>query len=252
MNHFRVLKLIPFVALFVTLAGCEKSLDTAKIEDIIKSGITKQGGSAVKSVICPANIKPKAASTFECVGVLDEKVGFAISVQQRDDQGSITWDATSVKGLLNMAQLKTEFEQGLQKEMGRAAIDCGGTNLYRPVKPGETFECQLLKHEEKSEKTVRSNQPEDKPAKQPDQPKETIQVTVQPSGAINWQRIIKVNDPKPAAIATNAGTPSLASTAPMISESKPPETFTDASGQSSGLPAQTAEEALNTQPPPED
>jgi hypothetical protein len=252
MDHFRILKSISFLGLFVTLASCEKTLDATKIEETIKSGITKQGGSSVKSVICPNNIKPKAASTFECVGVLDEKVGFAISVQQQDDQGNITWDASSVKGLLNISQLKTEFEQGLQKEMGRAAIDCGGASLYRPVKPGETFECQLFKREEKSEKPSHSNPSEDKSAKQPEQPKETIQVTIQPSGDINWQRTIKVSDPRSTTIATNSGMPSPDSATKMPPESKRPETSTDASGQPSAPPAQTAEEALNTQPPPED
>ncbi|BAU11229.1 putative lipoprotein [Leptolyngbya sp. NIES-3755] len=200
----------PFILplVLISLVGCGKTLDTANIEATIKDGITKQGGSSIKSVICPDNIKPEAGKEFECVGVLDSGAGFPISVKQQDAQGNIFWEATSVKGLLNMAQLQTEFEQGLTKEIGQASIDCGKSTIYRSVKPGETFECQLIKRDSKS-----ANEPEasEKPAstdsaKPAPKPNDTIQVTIQPSGDINWQRIINVTDVKTPTPTTTAAT----------------------------------------------
>ncbi|MGG6263498.1 DUF4333 domain-containing protein [Leptolyngbya sp. AN03gr2] len=199
--------ILPLV--LISLVGCGKSLDAANIEATIKDGITKQGGTLIKSVICPDNIKPEAGKEFECVGVLDSGAGFPISVKQQDAQGSIFWEATSVKGLINMAQLQTEFEQGLTKEIGQASIDCGKATTYRSVKPGETFECQLIKRDLKS-----ANKPKatEKPisadsTKPTTKPNDTIQVTIQPSGDINWQRIINVAEAKtPTPTATTATT----------------------------------------------
>jgi hypothetical protein len=210
-------KLVPTAVLFVgaiALTSCGKTLDYAKIEAQIKEGITKEGGSSLQSVICPMDIKPEAGRTFECIGVLDSKAGFAIAVKQQDDQGTVVWDVQSVKGLLNMAKLQDEFAQGLKKEVGEARVDCS-SSVYRAAKPGETFECKLLKREEKS--TVKvigkvSDQKPDpsKPAKLPtdkNKPKEDdrIQVTIQPSGDINWQRIIPVPASQLAAVDPKEG-----------------------------------------------
>lgn len=238
MNHFRIFKLLPFAFLVVFLSSCQKALDEAKIEDTIKSSITKQGGTSLKSVICPNNIKPKEATSFECTGVLEGNIGFPISVKQQDNQGNVVWDLASVKGLLNMVQLQTEFEQGLKKEIGRVSIDCGGAILYRPVKPGESFECKLLKRDQPGEKSVKQS---DK-----DTPRETLQVTIQPSGDINWQRIIRVSDPNAATIATNP-TPKLSTPETTQPESKPSETPKFETSERSPTPpaAKSPEDFLN-------
>ncbi|MBW4525725.1 MAG: DUF4333 domain-containing protein [Phormidium tanganyikae FI6-MK23] len=232
--------------ILVALAGCDKTLDTAKIGDTIKSDITKQGGTSIKSVICPDNIKPEAGKEFECTGILDSGAGFVISVRQQDLQGNIFWEASSVKGLLNMSQLQTEFEQGLKKEIGQASIDCGKAEAYRSVKPGETFECQLLKRN--------VAKPADKPkaksqtagdSTKPAQPNDTIQVTIQPSGDINWQRIIKVADAK-----LLTPTPTVAATQKPMEFTTPetPKPEASDSGQASTPPAAKSPEDFLNQP----
>ena len=226
MSHLQFPKLIFIPLILVALSGCGKTLNVAKIEDTIKSSLTKQGGTSIKSVICPENVKPEAGKTFECTGILDSGAGFAIAVQQQDDQGNIVWEVSSVKGLVNMAQLQTELNQGLKKEVGQASIDCGNANSYRPVKPGEMFECQLLKRDaatkpveaKDAEKLPAEDKSESKPEPSPSSTKpvksnDIIQVTIQPSGDISWQRIIKVADAKvadsklPAPKASDAATP---------------------------------------------
>ncbi|GAP97297.1 DUF4333 domain-containing protein [Leptolyngbya sp. NIES-2104] len=241
MCHLNLFKLIPLLVLF-SLIGCGKTLDTASIESTIKDGIAKQGGTSLKSIICPNNITPEAGRNFECVGVLDSGAGFPISVKQQDNQGNIFWEAASVKGLINMAQLQTEFEQGLKKEIGQASIDCGKATVYRSVKPGETFECQLIKRDAKStdksapesaEKPADSSKPATKPS-------DTIQVTIQPSGDINWQRIIQVADTKlPTPTTTAAETPK-----PTESETAKPEA-TDPSKSPAPPAAKSPEDFLN-------
>lgn len=197
MSIFR--KLVLAALGLIALTSCGKTLDYAKIEAQIKEGITKEGGSSLKNVICPTDIKPEVGRTFECVGVLDSDSGFAIAVKQQDDQGSVIWDIASVKGLLNVAKLQDEFAQSLKKEVGSARVDCS-SGVYRAAKPGETFECKLLKREEKEPIKVIGNAADAKPSESNSKPSEQakptendfIQVTIQPTGDINWQRIIKV------------------------------------------------------------
>jgi len=240
----RYLNPFPFILplVFISLVGCGKTLDTANIEATIKDGITKQGGTSIKSVICPDNIKPEAGKEFECVGVLDSGAGFPISVKQQDTQGNIFWEATSVKGLLNMAQLQTEFEQGLQKEIGQASIDCGKSVVYRPVKPGETFECQLIRRDSKSaNKPEASQKPTDST-----KPNDTIQVTIQPSGDINWQRIIKVADTKTPTQTTTTAT--TVTDTKKLTEAETPKTEAPESNRSPAPPAAKSPEDFLNQP----
>lgn len=237
MSYLTCSKLI-LPSVLIALVGCGKTLDTAKIEDTIQSGITQQGGKAIKSVICPDNIKPEAGKEFECTGVLDSGAGFAIVVKQQDAEGNIFWEASSVKGLLNMTQLQTQFEQGLKKEIGQASIDCGKATAYRSVKPGETFECQLLQRrtpttpEDKSQTAANSTKSA--------QANDTIQVTIQPSGDINWQRITKLADAKLPTPTTSPQKPT---------ESIPPETPKPESADSEKAPtppaAKSPEDFLN-------
>lgn len=242
MCHLNLFKFTSLLVLF-SLIGCGKTLDTANIESTIKDGIAKQGGTSLKSVICPNNIAPEAGKSFECVGVLDSGAGFPISVKQQDNQGNIFWEAASVKGLINMAQLQTEFEQGLKKEIGQASIDCGKAMVYRSVKPGETFECQLIKRDAKSaDKPESAEKPADssKPATKRN---DTIQVTIQPSGDINWQRIVQVPDTKlPTSTTTAAAPPETPK--PEGSETAKPEA-TDPSKSPAPPTAKSPEDFLN-------
>jgi Domain of unknown function (DUF4333) len=249
-------KLVPVAVLLsaIALTSCGKTLDHVKIETQIKEAITKEGGSSLKSVICPMDIKPEAGRVFECIGVLDSKAGFAIAVKQQDDQGNVVWDVQSVKGLLNMAKLQDEFAQGLKKEIGEARVDCS-SSIYRAAKPGETFECKLLKREDKSPVKVigkvsdqKSEQKSDatkptKPSTDQSKPKEEdfIQVTIQPSGDINWQRIIKV----PATQLAAADPKEIAKKDPKSKDSKASKENEPAQKGDAPAAAKSAEDFLN-------
>lgn len=251
--------------LFVSIAmmlllGCGRSLDREKIAASIHAGIIQQGGSAVKSVICPENIKPEVGNRFECVGVLNSGSGFAIAVDQQDEQGNIVWEVSSVKGLLNIVKLQSEVEEALKREMGQVNVDCG-LSLFRSVKPGEMFECQLQQKAAKSqleEESSQSEQSRSQPqstqatqlktagttqaesSKSSDlKPTDIVQVTIQPSGDVNWQRIIKIPPMKVATAETNAektkttaaseSTPS-ATTAPSPAAAKSADDFLNQPG----------------------
>lgn len=244
------------LASLLFFGGCSKTLDAKKIEETILSEITKQGASSLKTVICPTNISPAAGKEFECIGVLESGNGVPIAVTQQDDQGTVTWNVPSVRGLLNVTALQSEFEQALKKEV-KAKVDCG-LSFYRPVKPGETFECQLVKRESKSErdsaktdlsetqdlsKTVQITQAAiDKPKTTvpiqavDSKPTEIIQVTIQPSGDVNWQRIIQVPATN-VAVATPTEKTTASAPAPQANQSDTPK--------SSAPAAKSAEDFLN-------
>ncbi len=200
----------------LALASCGKTLDTAKIEDTIRDSVINQGGTSLKSVICPTEIKPMPGQSFECVGVLESGAGVAIAVTQQDDQGKVQWDVPSVKGLLNMPKLQAVFQEGLQKEGGQVRVDCA-SNPYRPAKPGEIFDCKVLKQDNK----LAGAKPTLSTAK-PSQP-DTIQVKVDLSGDVSWQPLIPVqvaqsptlaNSPKTALSQTASAQPEKAGLPP--------------------------------------
>jgi hypothetical protein len=199
-----------FVASLLTLAGCEKPLDTAKIAETIQDDIIKQGGVSLKSVVCPDSVKPESGQTFECVGILDTDGGFAIPVTQQDDQGTVRWSVSSVKGLVNVAELQTKIQQELEKELGPLTINCGN-NIYRAVKPGESFDCKVLKRgakpTAKSTEKPAGKSPQSmknrgtKQATQNQQPG-IILVTIDPAGGVNWQRVLPGANPKGDSLAS--------------------------------------------------
>lgn len=254
------------IAASLFLSSCGKTLDAEKIEETILSGLTKQGASNVKSVICPTNVTPKVGGEFECIGVLESGNGFAIAVTQQDDQNTVTWKVPSVRGLLNVSALQTEFEQALDKEVGRAKVDCG-LNPYRVVKPGEMFECQLIKRDAKSEKesaktekidlsktipttqlTTEKTKPSDTKSDSKKEteakPSDSIQVTIQPSGDVNWQRIIKLPETKVASTSPT-GTPTQKPTEKPTQSAQAPDPKQPDVPKTSAPAAQSAEDFLN-------
>ncbi|MCY7276016.1 MAG: DUF4333 domain-containing protein [Phormidesmis sp. CAN_BIN44] len=226
----------------LTLTSCEKPLDTAKIQDSIRDSVIKQGGTSLKSVICPTDIKPMAGQTFECTGVLDSGSGVAIAVTQQDAQGNIQWEVPSVKGLLNLSKLQATFQEGLQKAGGQVTVDCGG-NSYKPAKPGEVFDCKVLKPNNKpAPKAIQPTASTPKP-NQPD----SIQVKVDLSGDVSWQPIVQVaqaptvsNSPKTTSDKTGSNQAASAQSQPEKASSPAPDS------RSSTPPAgKSAEDFLN-------
>jgi Domain of unknown function (DUF4333) len=255
-TRFSTGRLFGVVGCAIALTACGKSLDATQIESSIQDSVVKQGGTSLKSVICPRNIKSAEGQAFECVGVLDSNSGFAIPVIQQDGQGKVQWDVPSVKGLLNMAKIQTAVQEGLQKEVGAVTVDCG-SGIYKAAKPGEIFECKLVKRNVKLEAPVTDLKPEVKLEVKPDaklekngkviakaNPSDKIQVTIEPSGDVSWQRIVEV-----AIAPSTASSPLPASPTPTAStqpDSKVEPSATEPPTSSPALPAgKSAEDFLN-------
>jgi hypothetical protein len=187
----------------VGLTGCAQSskaiesLQTKILEDVVR-----QGGSSLKSVVCPSD-KAQEAS-FDCLGVLESGSGFDIPVKLQDDQ-SHSWSIVSIKGLLNMSQLQAAIQSGLGAEIGDPQIDCGTTTAYKAAKPGEQFECKVEGIKlAAAPKPSDSAKPSDVPAAKADNASTRpaadktksektvgkVMVTIASSGDISWQRIL--------------------------------------------------------------
>lgn len=173
------------------LVACS-GLNHQKIAAKIQQDITSNGGTSVKAVTCPAGIKPEAGKSFECVGEVDNGYTFTINVQQQDAQGNVTWDVPHAKGLINVPKLERLVQENLTAEIGtQPTVACGG--VYKAVKPGEGFECQL---------TYQTTKPAPKPAKpakgKPAKPSppievtqtEKVKVTTDDKGNVSWQRLL--------------------------------------------------------------
>lgn len=175
----------------ILLSSCEKTFDVSSLQEEIKTNLNQQSGISVKAVHCPNNIKIQPESTFECTGELNPDGGFFITVKQEQD-GKAKWEIPSSWRLLNLSELEAEFKQKLKaSEQNGLRISCG--NVYRATKPGDSFECQLLR----KEKT------------------DSILVKVEPEGQVKWQEVRTLTVPEKA---SKAGTTiTTASTSPTSS-----------------------------------
>jgi hypothetical protein len=126
----------------VGLAGCTPVIDRARVEAQIKGELEQQGAITLKSVSCPQRVAIAPGSTFTCTGELDPQGIFPILVTQSDAQGNVKWQVPNSKGLLNLKDLETAFQQAIATETGaQPQIDCGGR--YRINKPGDSFDCRI-------------------------------------------------------------------------------------------------------------
>ncbi|MBW4580330.1 MAG: DUF4333 domain-containing protein [Tildeniella nuda ZEHNDER 1965/U140] len=189
----------------IALSACSKTLDTAKLEGDIQQMVIRQGGVSLKTVSCPKKVALAAGQGFDCVGTLDSGDTLAIPVKQSDANGTTTWEIPSAKGLLNLTQLESLFQQTIQQQGQFLSIDCG--KGYRSVKPGDRFECKVAKA---SRKAVQTQKAAGKKAIDPKQP-ETIIVTVDPQNNVNWQQVL----PAPAVAVASANLPASANSTPQ-------------------------------------
>ncbi len=173
----------------VFLGGCGKAIDATKIENLVKEAVVKEGGTSLKSVICPGT--QESGKPLVCTGILDSGSGFDIDVQP-GVEGKADWKVVSVKGLLNMMQVQGAIVEGLKKEVGEVALDCQTTN-YRAFKPGDTMECLLKKagRDAKPEAAKDGKKPEGAKAEGKIMPVEPdkVLITMSPGGEVNWQRL---------------------------------------------------------------
>jgi Domain of unknown function (DUF4333) len=184
-----VRSLLGLILLSLTACG---GLNQKKIADDIKEDITKNGGTSLKAVTCPGGVEPQAGKTFECVGEMDNGYTFSIAVQQQDTKGNVTWDVPHAKGLINLPKLENAMQEALSAEISsRPSISCGG--IYKPVTPGEGFECQV------AYKTTKAAPPAKPTAKtKPSKPApptevtqtEKVAISTDTDGNVSWQRVL--------------------------------------------------------------
>ena len=225
----------------LSLTACAKTLNSETIAQSIQQDVIKQGGISLKSVTCPPKIEPKAGESFECTGEMETGYTFTIPVKQKDDQGTVSWDVPNTRGMLNLAKFETSIQEAVQGEIGaRPIIRCGGDG-YKPVKPGQIFECRVdVKAKPAATRdpkatpagaTARGAKAQPGSANKPKQP-DKIVVAIDTDGNVNWQRVVPggVSQllPKPAqaktppAQAANQATPAAANAVDRPAAPPPP------------------------------
>jgi hypothetical protein len=198
-----VAKLLLLVAP-LALAACAKTIATEAIEQSIQSDVEKQGGISVAEIVCPPRIEPQSGQTFECTGELESGSRFYVVVKQLDDKGTVNWDVPHSRGLLNVSKLETYFQETVGKEAGaKPKITCG--SVYRPNKPGDSFECRVANPTPKPTASAKPTATKPVATTQKDQgktskdgkskpkaPIESILVKVDSDGNVNWQPVEQV------------------------------------------------------------
>jgi hypothetical protein len=180
-----------WVVLLLVLPACEHNLAVTPIEAKIQADLKQRGQLPVQSISCPSDVKLAVGKSFDCVGELEPSGTFFVTVTQENDRGQVRWEVPSSWSLLNLNQLESEFEQKL-KIITKASpnVDCGG--VYRPTKPGDSFECKLVQSTTKGRPAVG----------------ETIVVKVEPAGKVTWQEI-RIVAAKPSSIVSSASNSTL-------------------------------------------
>lgn len=219
------------------LVACGQTVDSDRLAQTIQQGVIKQGGVTLKSVTCPKGVKPEAGRSFECVGELDTGYTFTIPVKQQDEQGNFVWDVPNTRGMLNLVKFETLVQDVVKTEVGsRPVIRCGQT-LYRAVKPGETFECQLERKPEKASEKPSTAAKTAKAVKVVGKA-DKIVVNVDAQTNVSWQRIVPESARKPALAAAQTKQPTA--TAQKVAE-QPAST----PAAPAALGKKTAEDFLN-------
>lgn len=172
----------------IGLSAC--GLNHNQIAERIQADIVTNGGTSLKAVTCPKGVKPEAGKTFECVGEMDNGYTFTIPVQQQDGKGNVTWDVPHAKGLINVPKLQALMQETLTAEVGtNPSINCGG--IYKPVTPGEGFECQLAYKVTKQPTGKSTKGKSAKPGKPIEVTQtEKITITTDDKGNVSWQRVL--------------------------------------------------------------
>jgi hypothetical protein len=247
----------------IFISGCSPSTNKAieSLQTKILEDVVGQGGSSLKSVVCPSD--QQKAESFTCMGILESGNGFDIPVKSQAGE-NYAWEIVSINGLLNMSQLQSAIQSGLTAELGTATIDCGTSTTYKAAKPGEQFECKVegtkpadaaksgdaakptdppeLSDAAKSNKT---------PAKTPLKKSSKVMVTIASSGDISWQQIVPepkggAKDtpklPSPDANSAKSNSTATPSSAAVPSKANPDDAT---AAPPATAPAPTAESALD-------
>jgi hypothetical protein len=123
------------------LAGCAQSLDTDKLETVIKDGLTERLAAlslTVQSVDCPDRVPMQKGKSFECKASFQGGGVLPVQVDQKDDAGNVVYKlkqkivaASKVeKSIADMLAAKSQI---------KAAVNCG--SRVHPSIPKTTFQC---------------------------------------------------------------------------------------------------------------
>jgi hypothetical protein len=145
-RYIRTIPALGWVSLLILpilLTGCGgKAEQVREMEKKILAEFNQQVGKTVKSVVCPESVQTSTDKAAECIGELESGKGFAIAVKHPDPKGNFQWDMPSIKGIVNLDQLKNEIQIGLKTEKLEGDLDCGA-GKYKAASPGSSFECQF-------------------------------------------------------------------------------------------------------------
>ena len=134
-HRSRTLRILPFAALALLVAGCGK-LDNKKIEDNIKSTL-KGKGITMKSIDCPTDRKLKSGDKFTCTGESDDGTKCTFDVEQTDGSGDIKWN---LRGSILQAD---DLGDSIEKKMGENVdVQCPDTTIILPK--GKTIDCDVV------------------------------------------------------------------------------------------------------------
>jgi hypothetical protein len=210
----------------ILIGGCTPSSNKAieSLQAKILEDVVSQGGSSLKSVVCPPD--QQKAANFICTGILESGKGFDIAVKSQEGQ-NYAWEIVSINGLLNMSQIQTAIQSGLATEISAAKIDCGTTTTYKATKPGEQFECKVAG----TKPAVSDKKAANISGK--------VVVTIASSGDISWQRITP--EGKPSENAAKDAAAKDTSKQDTTEQSKPAAIATPADAAKSTTPVPPAD-----------
>jgi len=215
------LKLILLLAVeAIALSACAKTLNVSEVEQNIQTKLSQQAKLSIKAVSCPQDIKLEQGKEFDCVAALNPEGGFFIKVKQEDNLGTVSWDIPHSWRLLNLSKLETQVQAVLHSTNSKISkVNCGG--IYRPVQPGDSFECRLSQNypnstqtENKANVAQAKGGPIDRAQTSSATPgtilSDAVIVNVKPQGEITWQEVREVLA-KPAVPAKALGVASSSS-----------------------------------------
>lgn len=134
MNSKHSIALAMFAFAAIALVGCKNNLDSTKLEGSITEGL-KAKEVTLTSIKCPADRPIKMGDKFDCDGVLPDGAGNAkFHVEQKDDQGNITWKLDGA--LVNQSKIGHLLEADLGKG---SVVKCPSKVVV--LKKGDKFEC---------------------------------------------------------------------------------------------------------------
>lgn len=83
------------VGLVSLLTACSSTLNTEKLEDVIKKGIEDQTNTDIAAVSCPEKVEIEEGDVFECEAEASDGSKASVTVTQQDDEGNVSWKLNS-------------------------------------------------------------------------------------------------------------------------------------------------------------